>query len=375
MHEQGDPDGALARPDYAQDYSVAPAVHAAIETASATARYDGGKLELWIAAQAGELTRRAAAKAIGISAQDVVLYPTAAGGSFDARLERRHAIEVAQIAQQIGPPGAIDLAAPAGIAVWCRCAPPSARGWMQASCRRAAAASLPGAQLAMPLPCANSASGCSTTTRPKRRWNTLLAKPIRWPARARCLPYAIEHVAIDHLPVTLPFPTGRLRGNAAAYTAFFTESFIDELAERAGRDLFLYRIEMLGQTPRMADCLRRATRLAGWDGGRRGTGQGLAMVRIGGPDGGGRIACVAQAALGEGGLRVTRLHAAVDIGRIVNHDIARQQIEGGLIFGLVARHRVEPCLRKWQARPRAPGGAELADAGRLPRDRHRIPRQ
>ena len=38
--------------------------------------------------------------------------------------------------------------------------------------------------------------------------------------------------------------------------------------------------------------------------------------------------------LGEGGVRVTKLHAAVDIGRIVNHDIARQQIEGGLIFGL-----------------------------------------
>ena len=84
----------------------------------------------------------------------------------------------------------------------------------------------------------------------------------------------------------------------------------------------------------MADCLRRATRLANWDGGRRGTGQGLAMVRIGAPDTGGRIACVAQAALGEGGVRVTRLHAAVDIGRVVNHDIARQQIEGGLIFGL-----------------------------------------
>ena len=43
---------------------------------------------------------------------------------------------------------------------------------------------------------------------------------------------------------------------------------------------------------------------------------------------------MAQAALGEGGLRVTRLHAAVDIGRIVNLDLARQQIEGGLIYGL-----------------------------------------
>ena len=96
----------------------------------------------------------------------------------------------------------------------------------------------------------------------------------------------------------------------------------------------LYRMEMLGRMPRMADTLRRATRLAGWDGGRRGTGQGLAMVRMGAPDTGGRIACVAQAALGEGGVRVTRLHAAVDIGRVVNADIARQQIEGGLIFGL-----------------------------------------
>ena len=33
-------------------------------------------------------------------------------------------------------------------------------------------------------------------------------------------------------------------------------------------------------------------------------------------------------------MRVDKISAAVDIGRIVNIDIARQQIEGGLIFGL-----------------------------------------
>jgi isoquinoline 1-oxidoreductase beta subunit len=33
-------------------------------------------------------------------------------------------------------------------------------------------------------------------------------------------------------------------------------------------------------------------------------------------------------------VRVTQLAAAVDIGRIVNHAIARQQIEGGLVFGM-----------------------------------------
>ena len=41
-----------------------------------------------------------------------------------------------------------------------------------------------------------------------------------------------------------------------------------------------------------------------------------------------------EARAGEGGVRVTRLSAAVDIGRIVNLDLARQQIEGGLIYGL-----------------------------------------
>jgi isoquinoline 1-oxidoreductase beta subunit len=32
-------------------------------------------------------------------------------------------------------------------------------------------------------------------------------------------------------------------------------------------------------------------------------------------------------------VRVGKLSAAVDLGRVVNVDIARQQIEGGLIFG------------------------------------------
>jgi isoquinoline 1-oxidoreductase beta subunit len=55
---------------------------------------------------------------------------------------------------------------------------------------------------------------------------------------------------------------------------------------------------------------------------------------MGDVESGGCIAVVATATRGEGGVRVEKLSAAVDIGRIVNLDIARQQIEGGLIFGL-----------------------------------------
>ncbi len=331
---EGDADDLLERPDYAQDYAVAPAVHGSIETASATARYDGGKLELWIASQAPELARRAAAKAIGIAPQDVVLYPVAAGGSFDARLERRHAIEVAQIAREVGRPVQLTWPRTQELQSLPARTPVSARleaGFEPASGGRIAAWR---ARLAMPATMREFGLRLFDNKTPTAAMEHAAGEADALACEGAVPPYAIANVGIDHLPVTLPFPTGRMRGNAMAYTAFFNESFIDELAERAGRDPFLYRMEMLGQSPRLADCLRRATRLAGWDGGRRGTGQGLAMVRSGTPDAGGRIACVAQAALAEGGPRVTRLHVAVDIGRIVNHDIARQQIEGGLIFGL-----------------------------------------
>ena len=87
---------------------------------------------------------------------------------------------------------------------------------------------------------------------------------------------------------------------------------------------------MLGGDPRLADCLQRAAQMAEWGGGRDQSGQGLACHRIGD----GRIAVVATATRDEGGVRVEKLSAAVDIGRIVNLDIARQQIEGGLIFGI-----------------------------------------
>jgi isoquinoline 1-oxidoreductase beta subunit len=49
---------------------------------------------------------------------------------------------------------------------------------------------------------------------------------------------------------------------------------------------------------------------------------------------GGHIALIASARTGDEGVRVDRISAMVDCGRIVNPDLARQQIEGGIVFGL-----------------------------------------
>lgn len=333
----GDAEAALADGNavFTATYSVAPALHATLETASATARFADGKLELWIASQAPESARRAAAQAVRIAASSVVLYPVPAGGSFDARLEKQHAIEVAQIAKALGRPVQLTWSR----AEEMKALPPRTPAAIALAAKLDPATSLPSAWRA------RVASPATTREFGARLFDNLTPEAARQAAEGQADPlacegaapaYAIANLVVEHIPVALPMSTARLRGNAPAYTAFATEGFVDELARRAGRDPLLYRLGMLGEHPRVAEVLRRAARIGAWDGGRPGGGQGLALVRMAGFGEGaeGLIACVAEARLADGGLKVDRLTAVVDIGRIVNLDIARQQIEGGLLFGV-----------------------------------------
>ena len=329
LFEAGDPDTALTG-NYALAlrYDVAPALHATLETASATARLTDGRLELWVATQAPEAARRAAARAVGLKPRDVVLYPVPAGGSFDRRLENDHAVEAAVIAKTTGRP--VQL-------TWSRWQEHLA-GWPRApvsavlAARIASDDSLVGLKTRIAVPATNREFG-------RRLFGGQTAVSARADSEGEfdplalegaVSPYAIPHRLVEHVPVAVPLPTAPMRGKAHGYTAFFTESFIDELAAKAKREPLSYRMAMLGGDPRLAECLQRAARLAGWNGGNDGSGQGLACHRIGE----GRIAVVAIARRDETGVRVDKISAVADVGRIVNLDIARQQIEGGLVFGI-----------------------------------------
>ncbi len=64
---RGDSDTSFAEPDLALRYDVAPATHATLETATATAHFTDGTLRLWMASQAPERARVSAASALGIA--------------------------------------------------------------------------------------------------------------------------------------------------------------------------------------------------------------------------------------------------------------------------------------------------------------------
>jgi isoquinoline 1-oxidoreductase beta subunit len=333
LHEAGDPDEWLEKNfDLAARYEVGPALHGTLETTSATARFADGKLELWMGSQAPQSAREVAAEALGIDLRDVVLYTMPAGGSFDRRLEVGHAAQAALIARHAGKP--VQL-------TWSR--------WQEhlAGWPRTPAAALMGARTDSEGRLAGWRARIAIPATAREFGARLFDHALPFDAIDRVAggidplamegavpPYAVPNLAVEQVPVSIDLPTARLRGNAHGYTAFFNETFIDELAHKANREPLSYRMAMLGDDPRLAECLMRVAALSGWDGGADASGQGLACHVIGEGEAAGRIAVVATARREESGVRVDRISAVADIGRIINRDIARQQIEGGLVFGL-----------------------------------------
>lgn len=329
LASSGDPKTWLSRDfSLAVRYDVAPGLHATLETASATARFKAGRLELWVASQSPQSLRAAAARALDLKTGDVVLYPMPAGGSFDRRLEHDHAVEAALLAREVGRPVQLTWSrwqeavagrprTPVAAVLAARCAPSGEPiAWK--------------ARLALPASAREFGARLFGDEGPWEAIASAEGEGDRLALEGAEPPYALEHLLVEHVPTRIGLPTGRLRGNAHGYTAFFTESFMDELAVRAKREPLAFRMALLGKEPRLAHCLQRVSALANWNGGSDGSGQGIACHRIGG----GRIAAVATARRDENGVRVDRICAVADIGRIVNRDIAHQQIEGGLIFGM-----------------------------------------
>ena len=131
----------------------------------------------------------------------------------------------------------------------------------------------------------------------------------------------------------LPIACGYMRGGNEALTAFLTESFIDEMARAAGAEPLAYRMGMLGGNLRLAHAISTAAGIGGWDGGGEGSSLGLAACSAFGS----HIGLLAEASIGDDQqVKVSRLVAAVDCGRIVNPSLVRQQIESGLLAALVA---------------------------------------
>ncbi|WP_085810042.1 xanthine dehydrogenase family protein molybdopterin-binding subunit [Sphingomonas sp. TZW2008] len=336
------------------DYAIGVGVHAAIETPTATAWWHADRLELWVPTQAPTAARAAAARAIGVGESAVTIHPMLIGGSFGQALEHDAIAQAAMLA--------VTLKRPVQLTWSRREAIMHDRFGAPAKARMAARMASDGRILEWQARIATPATGAALAARlapgdPLLRADALLPARADGYAMSGALPpYRLPALSVDHHVADLPIPVGHLRGQANRANAFFTECFLDELAHRAGAEPMSYRIGMLGHDARLARCLTTAASLGGWDGGRPGSGQGLACHAMAGSS----IAILAEAQFdGAGRPRVDRIVAAVDAGRVINSDVVRQQIEGGIVLGLALATGAGPGFAGGIARARRIGDLAL----------------
>ena len=323
LFEIGDPDGEFpgASPITAR-YHVGLAPSAPIEPLTATARLDGDRLEIWAPTQAPSLARAAAARAIGFAEQRVTIYPMLVGGGYGRKLETEAIEQAAIVALRLDRP--VQLTWPRIQEIQRDTFRPPAAARLTAWVQQRAIAGWQ-ARIAAP------AAGDEVARRLGAAGSFFRADG--GPAAGAVPPYAIANVGIDHVPVEIGVTTGVWRSGAHSYSCFFTECFIDELARAAGQEPLSFRMAMLGQNPRLARAFATATAIGGWDGGVSGSGMGIA----GHSAFGSHVAVLVEIELSrDQRVRVLRAVCAVDCGRVVNPELVKQQIEGGIIHGLSA---------------------------------------
>ena len=307
------------------DYTVPFVTHACLEPMNATARVVDGRAEIWAPTQSITIVVWAVAKALGIDEAAVTVHPTLLGGGFGRKAEADVCVQAALIARTVKAPVQLILTREEDFA--------------QSRFRPAAAARM---------------RGVVGTDKRIAAWGSRVAVPdvansfmnrnipaMGGDAKAGAasvdgtqeLPYALPAFLAEHALVDLPVPLGFWRSVGHSFSGFFVESFVDEMAHAAGVDPGAFRLSMLHDAPRHAAVVRAVLAASGPLGQvETGIGRGMALVESFGSI----VAEVAEVVVGKDGPHVTHVWAAIDCGPVVNPDIVRAQVEGGIIYGLSA---------------------------------------
>jgi isoquinoline 1-oxidoreductase beta subunit len=312
-----------------QVYSAPYLAHATMEPINCTARVGAdGQVEVWAPTQVPGMARAVAARAAGVPEDAVTVHVTYLGGGFGRRLDVdfvgqavRIALECNGRAVQLVWPREEDFThdfyRPAGVALMQ--ASVDAQGW--------------------PMALRITSAGDAISPRWMARGLPALAGPIDMPDKTTSeglfdQPYGIENQRIAHVATHSGVPVGFWRSVGHSHNAFFSESFIDELAAEARQDPVAFRLALLKDAPpRHAVVLTLAAEKAGWaTPAPAGVGRGVALHESFGSV----VAQVVELTLVDGQPRVRRVVCAADVGTVVNPGIVAQQMESAIIFGLSA---------------------------------------
>jgi isoquinoline 1-oxidoreductase beta subunit len=317
----GDISMALGSNKIEATYHVPFLAHAAMEPMNCTVHVRPDACEIWVGNQVITRTQAVAAKLTGLPIGKVIVHNHLIGGGFGRRLEIDGIAKAVRIAQKVD--GAVKI-------VWTREEDIQQAMYRPLYFDRIAAVLTDGKITAW----SHRVVGSSILARfaPPAFVKGLDADAVDG---AIDFPYDVPNIHVDYVRQEPPaIPTCFWRGVGPTHNIFVIESFVDELAHRAGKDPVQFRLEQLHGAPRLRACLELVARKASW--GQpvpAHVGRGVAVQSVFGS----HLATIAEVEVDRNGeVKVRRVVCAVDCGIAVNPNTIAAQIEGGLIFGLTA---------------------------------------
>lgn len=299
--------------------------HAAMEPINCIAKVQGKKVEVWCSTQSPSLAKWKAAQIAGVDMDDVTLHVPLLGGGFGRRLEIDMVEQAVAIAKEMpGTPIKLlwtreedtqhDMYRPAALSHFK--AALDDKGQVQAWYNKLAAQSVGFDSVKRLLPWA------AADTPDKNQIEG-----------AFDIPYNFESISVRQVRPKTHVPVGSWRSVGHSYNAFFTESFVDELAHASKQDPYHFRRNLLDEHPRHRIVLETVAQKAGW--GRPlppGMARGMALHESFGSI----CAQVAEVSIVDGAVKVHRVVCAIDCGIVVNPDTVEAQMQSSIVFGLSA---------------------------------------
>jgi isoquinoline 1-oxidoreductase beta subunit len=286
------------------EYSVPYLAHITMEPMNSTALVKDGKVEVWGGTQNPLGIKAAIAEDLDIDKENVVVNNVYLGGGFGRRAMTDYPIQAVKLASAL-PGVAVKM-------IWSR------EEDVQHDFYRPAIVSRFKAALGdSDLPIA---------------WENQYVDKHE-PKEAPYIPYKVDNQFVHYTPSATHIPFGPWRSVDHSQHAFFTESFIDELAHQAKQDAFQYRRKLLQPKPRYLRVLDAVAKMSDWDRALpQGWGRGIAIHGSFNSI----VAQVVEVDMSAGSLRVDKVFCVADAGFAYCPNAFRAQMESGIIFGLSA---------------------------------------